>query len=55
MLEMKIVLPAVLRAYELRPDQPEPEPARRRNVSVRPARGARIGLSRRSARVPVAT
>jgi cytochrome P450 len=54
MLEMKIVLPAVLRAYELTPDEPSPEPPRRRNISIRPGRGARVGLARRTIRVPVA-
>jgi cytochrome P450 len=53
MLEMKIVLPAVLRAYELRPAAPAHEPPRRRNITVRPARGARVELgARRRREVP---
>ena len=41
---MKIVLRAVLRAYELRPDDAAHEPARRRNITVRPGRGSRVSL-----------
>jgi cytochrome P450 len=52
MLEMKIVLPAVVRAYELRPDAVAHEPPRRRNITVTPGRGARVSLADR-ARVPV--
>jgi hypothetical protein len=45
---MKIVLPAVLRAYELRPSTQAHEPPRRRNITVRPARGSRVVLAKRS-------
>ena len=50
--EMKIVLGAVLGARELRPAADRFEVARRRNITIRPARGARAGLR---ARQPVAT
>jgi len=53
MLEMKIVLPAVLSRFELRPSEPAPEPPRRRNISVRPGRGSRFVLERRRTPVPV--
>jgi cytochrome P450 len=55
MLEMKIVLPAVLRAYDLQPGGEAHEPARRRNITVRPARGARLRLAKRPAPATVAT
>jgi cytochrome P450 len=54
MLEMRIVLGEVLRAYDLSPADTMHEPPRRRNISIRPARGSRVGLARRSARVPAA-
>jgi cytochrome P450 len=55
MLEMNIVLPAVLRAYELHPSGDGPELARRRNITIRPGEGSRIALgARRPAGVPVA-
>jgi cytochrome P450 len=54
MLEMKIVLPAVLRAYELAPVGGLHEPPRRRNITVRPARGARVRLEPRRAEIPLA-
>jgi cytochrome P450 len=54
MLEMKIVLPAVLRAFELRPVGAGHEPPRRRNISVRPARGSRVSLAKREAPVTLA-
>ena len=44
MLEMKIVLPAVLRAFELHPMGSGHEPPRRRNISVRPGRGSSVRL-----------
>jgi cytochrome P450 len=47
MLEMKIVLPAVLRAGSLAPVTPAHEPPRRRNITVRPGRGARVRLRSR--------
>ncbi len=54
MLEMKIVLPAVLRAYRLEPAGAGHEPPRRRNITVRPGRGSRVSLARREAPVTVA-
>ena len=54
MLEMKIVLPAVLRAYELRPVGAGHEPPRRHNITVRPGRGSRVSLARREASVTLA-
>lgn len=53
MLEMKIVLREVLRAYELTSDGLGPELPRRRNITVTPGRGSRVGLARREAKVPV--
>ncbi len=44
MLEMKIVLPAVLRANSLEPATGAHEPPRRRNITVTPGRGARVRL-----------
>ncbi len=53
-LEMRIVLAAVLRAYELRPVSQGHERTRRRNITIRPAAGSRIAIgSREPARVPV--
>jgi hypothetical protein len=54
MLEMKIVVPAVLRRFELHPTEPGAEPARRRNISIRPGRGSRFVLEPRRTRVAVA-
>jgi cytochrome P450 len=53
MLEMRIVLRSVLRRYDLASETGF-EPSRRRNISVRPGRGARVGLARREAPVAVA-
>jgi cytochrome P450 len=53
MLEMKIVLPAVLRSFELQPGGAAPEPPRRRNITVRPGHGSRVRLAPRSAPVSV--
>jgi cytochrome P450 len=53
MLEMKIVLPAVLRGFDLHPTEVASEPPRRRNISVRPGRGSRVRLVPRSAPVAV--
>jgi cytochrome P450 len=47
MLEMKIVLRAVLSACELRPAGAGVELARRRNITIRPAHGARTVLADR--------
>jgi cytochrome P450 len=52
MLEMKIVLPAVLHSFDLQPTEVASEPARRRNITVRPGHGSRVRLVPRS--VPVA-
>jgi cytochrome P450 family 135 len=52
MLEMKIVLPAVLGSFDVQPTGVASEPARRRNITVRPGRGSRVRLVPRS--VPVA-
>jgi cytochrome P450 len=54
LLEMRIVLQAVLRAYALRPVGEGHELARRRNITVRPGGGSTVGVATRDARVPVA-
>ncbi len=55
MVEMKLVLRAVLAACELRAGTDGAEVARRRNITIRPAHGARTVLgARHTARVPVA-
>ena len=54
MLEMQVVLPAVLRRYELRPGGVAHEAPRRRNITIRPAVGAEVSLERRRDRVPAA-
>jgi cytochrome P450 len=48
-LEMKIVIASVLRAYSLAPVGGAPEAARRRNITIRPARGSHVALGRRRA------
>ena len=48
LLEMKIVLRAALGARELRPVADRPEPPRRRNITIRPARGGTAWLVPRS-------
>jgi cytochrome P450 len=53
MLEMKIVLRAVLGAWELQPSTAPHEVARRRNITIRPAGGARAVLGERGT-VPAA-
>jgi hypothetical protein len=45
-LEMKIVIGAVLRRFELRPDGP-PERTRRRSITISPARGCTLRLEER--------
>jgi len=45
MLEMRVVLRSMLRAYDLEPVGAAHEPARRRNITVRPARGSRVALA----------
>jgi cytochrome P450 len=53
MLEMQIVIRAVLSARQLASVQGRAEPARRRNITLRPARGARAVLrARRPAAAP---
>jgi cytochrome P450 len=42
MLEMRLVLAAVARRCELRPGGAHPEAARRRNITIRPTRGAEV-------------
>ena len=53
MLEMRIVIRELIRAYDLRPDGQGPEAPRRRNITVTPGRGSRVGLARREAPVAV--
>ena len=53
MLEMKLVLRSVMTAYEVRPVGDGAEVARRRNITVMPARGGQVVLQQR-ARVAVA-
>jgi cytochrome P450 len=53
MLEMRIVLRSVLRRYGLAAEGGF-EPSKRRNISVRPGQGARVGLARREVQPPVA-
>ena len=48
MLEMKIVLASILGACELSPAAADGEPARRRNITIRPGRGARAVLTDRA-------
>jgi cytochrome P450 len=48
LLEMKIVLRAVVRARKLRPVARRPEVPRRRNITIRPARGGLVSLPARS-------
>jgi cytochrome P450 len=47
MLEMKVVLRAVLSAYNVAPVEGRHERARRRNIKIRPGDGARIGVAAR--------
>jgi cytochrome P450 len=54
MLEMKIVIASVLRAFELRTAGSPHEPPRRRNITVRPAGGSRTELVRQPAEIGVA-
>ena len=53
MLEMRIVIRELIRAYDLSPDEGGPEHPRRRNITVTPGRGSRVGLARREAPVAV--
>jgi cytochrome P450 len=52
MLEMKVVIKALLSSSELRATDEGVEAAQRRNITVRPVRGARVVLGERE-RVPV--
>jgi len=54
MLEMRIVIREMLRAYELTADGEGHEPPRRRSITVMPGRGSRVRLSRSPARATVA-
>jgi cytochrome P450 len=53
MLEMKIVISSVLRAFELRTAGGPHEPPRRRNITVRPAAGSRAELVRQPTEIGV--
>jgi len=55
--EMRVVLSTILRRADLRAERPEPEPARIRNITLAPERGARVVLEAplRSARELSAT
>jgi cytochrome P450 len=50
MLEMKTVLRALARRFEIRPAQALPEIARRRGISISPGRGCVVVLSERTGR-----
>ncbi|HZU61922.1 MAG TPA: cytochrome P450, partial [Solirubrobacteraceae bacterium] len=52
MLEMKIVVQALVRARDVRPVAPGFEPARRRNITVRPADGCLVRLPLRARSAP---
>jgi cytochrome P450 len=52
MLEMKLVLKAVLERCELHPVGDRPERARRRSITISPARGARVMLRERVGKTP---
>jgi cytochrome P450 len=54
MLEMKVVIASVLRAFELHAAGSPHEPPRRRNITVRPAGGSRAELVRQPASIGVA-
>jgi cytochrome P450 len=51
-LEMKIVVRAVLQRFAIQPDEPAPETARRRGITLSPSRGCRVILTERSATQP---
>jgi cytochrome P450 len=53
-LEMRIVMRAILRTYDVRPLAAAHEHAVRRNITVRPGAGSRIGIGRRPAPVAAA-
>ena len=54
MLEMRIVIRELLRAYDLCPSEPGHEVSKRKNITITPARGSRVGLARTPDRVEVA-
>jgi cytochrome P450 len=54
MLEMKVVIASVLRAFDLRAAAEPHEPPRRRNFTVRPGRGSRAELIAQPARIGAA-
>ena len=47
MLEMKIVLAEALRRFDLKAAGPEPELAKRRNITIYPGDNARVALGAR--------
>jgi cytochrome P450 len=47
MAEQRVVLEAMVRRLDLEPDRPEPEHAQHRNVTMIPARGARVVVRER--------
>lgn len=47
LLEMKLVISAMLRRFELEPSQARGEKTRRRNITVSPGRGCRLILHER--------
>ena len=49
MAEQRVVLDAMARRLDLEPDRPEPERAMHRNVTMIPARGARVVRGREQA------
>ena len=48
LVEMKIVLRALMRRFDVRPADAEPETQRRRGISISPSRGGRVVLSARA-------
>jgi cytochrome P450 len=54
MLELRIVIREMLRAYELQPAGDGHEPPSRRSITVMPGRGGRVRLARSRARATVA-
>lgn len=54
LLEMRVTLKTILQHVELAPDRPEPEAKAVRGITIVPARGGRVVVTRRLDRVPVA-
>jgi cytochrome P450 len=48
MAEQRVVMEAMVRRLDLEPDRPEPEHVQHRNVTMIPARGARVVVRRRA-------